>query len=122
MKGQIFILTSVLILVVLLMLRNSMTPFYASSEDQIQSSFVNLKDELANTVDVSLKNREDVQSNLEIFIAFSKDVMSRRGYNESVQYGFSMQGNDVHVLINVTLESRGSYMQDSFIINRKVFS
>jgi hypothetical protein len=122
MKGQIFMLTSVLVLVALLMLRNSMTPFYASSNDQLQSGFADLKKEIAKTVDISLRNQENVEANLDSFIAFSKDVMIRRGYNESVQYALTEQGGNMRVIVNVTLSSRDSYMQDSFIINRRVFS
>ena len=120
MKGQIFVLASVMILIVLLMLQNSIRPFELKDENSLYENFVNIKGELIRTVDVSLINQEGVSSNLEECIGFSKDVMGRKGYTEQVMYSVSTYGNTTVVQMNFTLSLGNSFIEDNFIINRTV--
>ncbi len=122
MKGQIFIMMSVLVLIALMLLRNSLTHVEIDSEDFLYENFVNVKNELIKTVDVSILDQEDVSGNLNDFIAFSRDVFGERGYDESIEFQISSNGNTTTVNVNFTLRLENSFIQDSFIINRTVYS
>lgn len=117
MKGQIFVLTSIMILVILLLVRSSTNTQAADQSDQFYLSFSNLEAELTKTVDLALVNRGDVAASLDDFISFSKDVYSRHGYTESVNY--TLGGTSVY--LNVSLRSSDSYFMNSLIINRTVY-
>ncbi len=121
MKGQIFVMMAVLVLIALLLLRNSIRPSAIKPEDFLYENFVNLKNELIKTVDVSILNKEDVSTNLNSFIAFSKDVLGRKGYVEDVKFDVSTHGNTTEVHMNVTLKLDNSFIEDNFIINRTVY-
>ncbi len=122
MKGQIFVMMAVLVLIALLLLRNSIRPSEIKPENFLYENFVNLKNELIKTVDVSILNNEDVYTNLSSFIAFSKDVLGRKGYNEDVKFDISTYDNTTEVHMNVTLKLDNSFIEDKFIINRTVYS
>jgi hypothetical protein len=122
MKGQIFVMIAVLVLIALLLLRNSIRPSAIKPEDFLYENFVNLKNELTKTVDVSILNKDNVTANLNSFIAFSKDVLGRKGYNEDVKFDVSTHGNTTEVHMNVTLKLENSFIEDNFIINRTVYS
>jgi hypothetical protein len=122
MKGQIFVMMAVLVLIALLLLRNAIRPSEIKPENFLYENFVNLKNELIKTVDVSILNNEDVYTNLNSFIAFSKDVLGRKGYNEDVKFDVSTHDNTTEVHMNVTLKLDNSFIEDKFIINRMVYS
>jgi len=118
MKGQIFILTSVLILVALLIARETTRTVDVKREELFYESYSNLKNELVKTVDIALLNQGSVSDSLDDFIGFSKEVFKKKGYVESVNY--SISGNVVY--LNVSLTRGKSYLLDSLIINRTVYS
>ena len=122
MKGQTFLLMSVVVMISLLLLRNSMTPFIASSDDSLQRRFFDLRNEMINVVDLSIANHESIGSNLDDFVWFSESFMKSIGYNETSEYTVAANGSDVSVAFNLTLSSGDSYMHDSFIVNRRVFA
>ena len=122
MKGQIFVMMAVLVLIALLLLRNSIRPSAIKPEDFLYENFVNLKSELIKTVDVSILNKEDVSTNLNSFITFSKDVLRRKGYHADVKFDVSTHDNTTEVHMNVTLKLDNSFIEDKFIINRTVYS
>jgi len=122
MKGQIFVMMAVLVLIALLLLRNSIRPSAIKPENFLYENFVNLKNELIKTVDVSILNNEDVYTNLNSSIDFSKDVLGRKGYNEDVKFDISTHGNTTEVHMNITLKLENSFIEDKFIINRTVYS
>ena len=118
MKGQVFILISVFVLLFLFSLRISTQAIDVSTGDIFSEDFYNLKDELVRTVDISLINQESLQTNLDDFIAFSKEFYSRKGYKEDVQYSISSVGDMTTVYLNVSLNSSSSYLMQGLIINR----
>jgi hypothetical protein len=122
MKGQIFILASVMILIALLLLQNAIRPVDARSKSYLIENFANIKGEMIRTVDISLLNGEGIPANLDSFIAFSKGVMGSRGYEEDATYSLSTFGNTTTVYMNLTLSLGSSYIEDNFIINRTVYS
>lgn len=122
MKGQIFVMIAVLVLIALLLLRNSIRHSTIKPEDFLYESFVNLKNELIKTMDISILNKENVSTNLNNFITFSKDVLGRKGYIEDVKFDVSTHGNTTEVNMNITLELENSFIEDKFIINRTVYS
>jgi ribosomal protein S8 len=112
---------AVLVLIALLLLRNAIRPPEIKPEDFLYENFVNLKNELIKTVDISILNKEDVSTNLSSFIAFSTDVLGRKGYVEDVKFDASTYGNTIEVHMNVTLKLGNSFIEDRFIINRTVY-
>lgn len=118
MKGQIFIVSSVLILLVLFLLRVSTKTIDTPTSEVFYESFSNLKGELIRTVDLALLNHEDVSASLDDFIAFSKSVYAKKGYSESVNYTISSPVTT----LNISLTSQDSYLTESLIINRTVYS
>jgi len=121
MKGQIFVMMAVLVLIALLLLRNAIRPSEIKPENFLYENFVNLKNELIETVDMSILNQEDVSTNLNSFIAFSKDVLGRKGYNEDVKFEISAHDSITEVHMNITLKLENSFIEDKFIINRMVY-
>ena len=121
MKGQIFVITSVLILLVLFTVRVTTQTPVVEQYDAFHDSFSNLKTELVKTVDLALLNKDNVTDRLDDFIYFSKDVLRNKGYVESVNYSVS-QGVSTTVYLNVSLSSNNDYLLESLIINRTVYS
>lgn len=121
MKGQIFIITSILILLALLIVRESTKTIVVKQDELFYESFSNLKNELVKTVDIALINQESVSSRLDDFILFSKDIFKKKGYIESVNYSV-VSGPTTIVYLNISLSSSNSYLLDSLIINRTVYT
>ncbi|MEM3609612.1 MAG: hypothetical protein QXK49_03030 [Candidatus Aenigmatarchaeota archaeon] len=121
MKGQIFIIISVLILIALYMTSTSIKTTNVKHDETFYQSFTNLKNELIKTIDLSLINQENLEENLNDFIDFSKEVFKKRGYIEKVEYSISY-GQPIVIYLNVSLSSANSYLLDSLIINRTVYS
>ena len=121
MKGQIFIMTAVLVLIALILLKNTIQPTEIKSKNFLYERFNDLKNELIRTVDISILNQEDIAMNLNGFIDFSKDVFKQRGYNETIEFEVSTYGNTTEIHMNVSLELENSFIEDNFIINRTVY-
>jgi hypothetical protein len=122
MKGQIFILMAVMVLIALILLRNVIQPPEINSDNYLYENFINLKGEMIRTVDLSLLNKENVQTNLGTFISFSKEVLDNRSYVEDVKFNIVSYGNTTEVHMNITLTQGNSFIEDQFIINRTVYS
>jgi hypothetical protein len=118
MKGQIFIL----ILLALFLIRINTYTFEILEDELFYESFNNLKNELINTIDISLVNQEDLSTNLNDFITFSKDALKQRGFIESVNYSISVNGNERTINMNISLKSEKSEILNNLIIKRKVYT
>jgi hypothetical protein len=121
MKGQIFIIASVLILLALLITRLSTQTIDIRQDELFYESFSNLKAELIKTVDLALLNGDVVADKLQNFTDFSTDVFKKKGYIETVNYQISQNGGTTIVYLNVSLNSSNSYLLDNLIINRTVY-
>jgi len=122
MKGQIFIIASILILLALFLIRINTYTFEILEDELFYESFNNLKNELINTIDISLVNQEDLSTNLNDFITFSKGALKQRGFIESVNYSISVNGNERTINMNISLKSEKSEILDNLIIKRKVYT
>jgi len=122
MKGQIFMMIAVLVLIALILLKSTLQPIIVKPENFLYENFINLKNELMRTVDISVLNNENVVSNLNSFTSFSSDVLKQRGYTETTEYTVSTYGNTTTVYMNLSLRIENSFIEDSFIINRTVYS
>lgn len=120
MKGQIFIITSILVLLALFITRISTKTIDVKQDELFYESFSNLKNELIKTVDLALINGESVSERLGNFTDFSKDVFKKKGYTENVIYSIS-PGPTTIVYLNISLSSSNSYLLESLIINRTVY-
>ena len=118
MKGQVFIIISVFVLLFLLSLRMGTQTTDIKQEDNFISDYKSLKNELINTIDLSLVNRQSVQNNLNNFISFSTDFYKRKGYTEEVDYSITEVGDVTTVYLNISMTSDSSYLKQSIIINR----
>jgi len=122
MKGQVFIITSALILLSLLLIRINTMTFEIREEKLFYENFLNLKNELINTIDLSLINQEILSTNLDDFIGFSTDLFKKRGYGESVNYSISTSGNLRTIYLNISFKSDDSEILENLIINREMYS
>ena len=120
MKGQVFVITAVFVLIFILSLRINTQTSEATDDSAFLSDFENLRGELVRTVDFSLVNQQSVQSNLDDFIYFSSEFNKRKGYEQSVVYTVNSDASKVTVSMNVTLSSKSSYLMQSIIVNRTV--
>jgi hypothetical protein len=121
MKGQVFILLSLLILILLLSLREETGPIIRK-EVPIFNSFSNLKEKLIETVELSLLNEESISHNLEDFINLSKNLFKEKGYLFDANYSISSIGKNRIILLNISLSYKDSYLKTGLIINRTVYS
>jgi hypothetical protein len=121
MKGQIFIIASILVLLALFMTRLSTQTIDVRQDETFYESFSNLKSELIKTIDLALINQESVSDKLDDFINFSNNTFKKKGYTESVIYSIS-SGPTTIVYMNVSLSSKNYYLLESLIINRTVYT
>ena len=114
MKGQIFIVVSILVAVSLLLISANKI---SSSEpsDYLKNYYTDLKAELVNTVDTGLMNG-DFPARLDNFIAFSNGVLSQKGYTQDIQY--HIVGSSV--IVDVSLSKGNEYYRDTITIDRTV--
>ena len=118
MKGQIFILVSVFILLFLFLMRANTRTIEVKPEDLFYEDFSNLKNEFIKTIDISILNQENLQNNLNDFIDFSTDVYKNKDYTEDIDYSISTSGDVTVVYLNISLRSGKSYLKENLIINR----
>ena len=118
MKGQIFIIVSVFILLFLFLMRINTKVIEVKPEDLFYEDFSNFKNEFIKTIDISILNGENLQSNLDDFIDFSTDVYKNKGYIENVDYSIQFSGDVTVVYLNISLRSDKSYLRENLIINR----
>ena len=118
MKGQVFMIVSLFILLFLFLLRLNTQTLDLSPKDLFYEDFSNLKNELVKTIDISLLNQENLQNNMNDFITFSTDFYKNKGYTEDVNYSISTLGSVTTVYLNVSLASSNSYLKENLIINR----
>ena len=118
MKGQVFMIVSVFVLLFLLLLRINTQTIDLNQKDLFQEDFSNLKSELTRTIDISLLNQESLQGNLNDFIAFSKEFYNNKGYTEDLNYSITTAGDVTTVYLNISFSSGKSYLRQDLIINR----
>lgn len=98
MKGQIFILVSIMIVIALILLRISTRAPVEQYQMTFPDNYFNLQREFVHTIDLSLINKEsalDIKDNVEEFADFSRRVMITKGYTEKVIYSFNYNGTKV---------------------------
>lgn len=121
MKGQVFIILTAFLLLGLILLRVSTKTIMEKPQDLLPENFLNIKNELVQTVDISLMKNEDLQTNLNEFISFSKDVLRQKGYTEEVQYVINKVGGTTTVNFELILSFGNEYLNDSFKVERTVY-
>ena len=117
MKGQIFIVVSIFFAIALLLIAMG-TDVIPESPDYLQNYFVNLRTELTDTAGDAILSGEDISQALDVYILFSDDVLTKKGYTQDVTYVIA--ANDV--AIDIYLEKNGEYYSDVIIIDRSVYT
>jgi tetrahydrodipicolinate N-succinyltransferase len=121
MKGQIFLLTSLFFVVILILISITTRLPFEKETTNLHDMFSNLKSELTKTVDLSLLNNQNIANNLDSFILFTKEINKRRNIEENTTYSIENNGNVYTVYINVSLASENQLIKDSFIVDRTVY-
>ena len=111
MKGQIFIVVSILIAVSLLALSIGMNKIIVE-ESYVQDYFVNVRTEIKNTADNSLLNGEEYSDNLDDYIVFSEKILDKKGIKQEISYALSKKG----LVIYIYLEKGEEYYRDEVIV------
>ena len=122
MKGQVFVLTSIMVLIAIFLIRINTQTFEIGDDDLFYENYDNLRTEMINTIDLSLINQEDVYTNLDDFISFSTNTLKRRGFAEDVNYTVLINGNERTIDMNVSLKSDKSEILENIIIKRSVYT
>ncbi|MBU3905058.1 MAG: hypothetical protein KJ906_02845 [Nanoarchaeota archaeon] len=117
MKGQIFIVVSILIAVSLLGLSIGMKPIVVE-DSYIQNYFVNVRTEIRNTVDLALLDDEDVSDKLDEYIDFSELVLENKGILQDINYNIESDS----VIVNIYLERGEEYYSDQIVIPLGVYT
>ncbi len=117
MKGQIFIVVSILIVVSLLGLSIGMKNIIIE-ESYIQDYFVNTRSEVKNTIELSLLSEEDFSNNLDAYILFSTQVLEDKGITQDISYII----DPTEILVNIYLEKGEEYYSDQIVVQRGVYS
>jgi hypothetical protein len=121
MKGQIFIVVSIFVLLFFFLMRINTKAIEVKQEDLFYEDFSNLKNEIMKIIDISILNEGEIlilQNNLNNFITFSTDVYKNKGYIEIIQYDIQSSGDTTTVYLNISLTSSRSYLKENLIINR----
>jgi len=120
-KGQVFLIIAVFVLLAMIFIRTEIKPLIVKPSNMLPENFINLKNELIKTVDLTLLNQSSLSTNLNNFIEFSTNVFNQRGYKENVTYVISTTGSTTTVNFNVSLEFENSYLNDTFSVIRTVY-
>lgn len=121
MKGQVFIILTVFLLLGLILLRVSTRTITEKPESFLSENFLNMKNELTKTVDIALLKNESVATDLNQFISFSTDTLKQRGYVESVLYSINQIDNTTTVSVEASLSLGNDYLNESFEVERTVY-
>ena len=122
MKGQVFLITSIMVLVAIFLIRINTQTFEVGDDNLFYDIYDNLRVELINTIDLSLINQENINNNLDDFIAFSTNSLKRRGFTEDINYTVSINGNERTIDMNISLKSDKSEILENIIIKRSVYT
>ena len=117
MKGQIFIVVSILIVISLLGLSIGMDQIVVK-ESYTQNYFVNVRDEIKNTIDLALLNEEDYKQALDDYIVFSNKVLNKKGIIQKVSYTESKKS----LMVDIYLEKEEEYYRDEIVIPTGVYT
>lgn len=117
MKGQMYITITVLIIVALFALKMGTASFDGNINPDMNKIYMNIKDEIKDTLEISLLNNEDVSANLDDFLDFTESSLEKRGYTQDITYEIS--GNSIK--INLYLEHDGNFINDTFIVSGEIY-
>ena len=117
MKGQIFIVSAIIVAVLLLALAINIKPVYTST-DYLQNYFTNVRTEIIDTFESALLSGEDYTNVLDEYVAFSEDVLSNKGIEQQITYYENSSG----VVVDIYLERGEEYYSDQIIIPLGVYS
>lgn len=117
MKGQIFIVVSILVTISLLAIAMT-TSITIEPENYLQNYFVNIRAELTETASYALLDGTDVGSALDEYILFSKNILEQKGYVQTVTYSEDSQ----FVTIDIYLGRGEEYYSDLIIIDKRVYT
>ncbi|MBR9682446.1 MAG: hypothetical protein GOV02_02115 [Candidatus Aenigmarchaeota archaeon] len=121
MKGQIYLVTAIFIMIMLVFLRASVMDVSNLRKESFYDDFIDLKEEYVHVISTSLLNSENITDNLDEFVLFSEEYYSQRGMNHTISYNVSQTSSNAIVDVYIYLGNDKSYLSDSFTIERDVY-
>lgn len=121
MKGQIYLITAVFIVIMLVFLRVGTMSTSDLQKDVFYDDIRDLKEEYIHIVDVSILNSENITDNLDDFFSFTKDYYGQKSINHTVLYDVSQTSSNATVNFYIYLGNDKSYLSDEFRIERSVY-
>ena len=118
MKGQIFLITAIFIVVILVLLRVQAIGLPDTQKTSLYNDFSSIKTEYTRVVDTSLINSQNLSQNLQSFTDFSKQYYDQKGLNYTATYNVSIIGSNTTVQFHIYLGDDKSYLSDSFTVSR----
>ncbi|MCD6476917.1 MAG: hypothetical protein J7K26_01975 [Candidatus Aenigmarchaeota archaeon] len=115
MKGQAYTILAIFLVVSLLSLSLLFKENHIEKTN-IQSIFLNVKNEIIKTVELSILDDNDISTNLDDFILFLNKYLESRNYNIETKYTINTDKVEIYLKIS----DKNSYIQDKFNINRKI--
>ncbi len=121
MKGQIYLITAVFIVIMLVFLRVGTMSTSDLQKDVFYDDIQDLKEEYIHIVDVSILNSENITDNLDDFALFTKDYYNQKSINHTVLYDVSQTSSSSTVDFYIYLGNDKSYLSDMFTVERIVY-
>lgn len=121
MKGQIYIITAILIVIMLVFLKVGVMDISTLQRESFYNDFVDLREEYVHVITTSLLNSENITENLDDFASFTEDYYSQRGMNHTIVYTVSQTSSNASVDVYIYLGDDKSYLSDSFTVERDVY-
>jgi len=115
MKGQAYTILAIFLVVSLLSLSLLFKETYIEKTN-IKNIFLNVKNEIIKTVELSILDDNDISTNLDNFILFLDKYLESRNYNIETNYNINKDNVEIYLKIS----NQNSYIQDKFDISRKI--
>lgn len=120
MKGQIYVMATILILIFLILTKiGTEMPSY-QAKPLLFEYYTNIREEVINTVDLALLNEKNVSTSLDDFISLSSSTLTEHGINNTTDYNIEENGNAIKVTFNLYLGSGKSFISDVITVERDV--
>jgi len=122
MKGQIYLVTAIFIVIMLVLLRAGFMDISSLDKNDLYYDFDNLKQEYTNVVQVSLLNSENITKNLDEFSVLAEDHYNQRNMVHNISYNVTQTTSNASVELYIYLGDDNSYISDNLVIDRSVYS
>ncbi|MEM7825422.1 MAG: hypothetical protein QW412_01005 [Candidatus Aenigmatarchaeota archaeon] len=126
MKGQSFLITAIIFIMVLVLIKSSIIFQQPQEETLIFFEFENLKEEVIKSVEYSVYEKENITKNLENFIEFSRSSFRRKALDFKslileVSVPNALESNELNISIKNLLGCEIIFLNLTFNNSAKIF-